>query len=363
MYRYRVALAVVGSWLAACSGVKQEDFDAALAEALCDKYMRCGVSHDEESCQRALLVGPVGQHGLTTQYSVALGNGRMRYDAEAAQACLEKIRTGSCDVFPLSTRMMTQGVGMSEDCRFLFGRLADGEPCRWSGECGEQSACSSRSWYSCGTCQPRRGEGMRSPSKKEGESCEDWGIPGTETCAPGLLCDPTHNVCRRPASLGESCDFPRNPCEWTLSCVDGTCRALKGKGDACTAPPRSTSLLITNECKEALFCDAEPGEPGECRELLDEGSSCRDSRACEPGFYCDGANPPIAQRGTCRRHARKGEDCTERLCDDRFFCSEVSHTCKPRRQFGESCEDEPTACIFATACIQGTCGGSDLSCR
>ncbi|MFY0569772.1 hypothetical protein ACN28E_38915 [Archangium lansingense] len=81
------------------------------------------------SCKRGQLDGFIGQLGLNAQYSVALRAGRMRYDEDAAKTCLEKIRTGSCDVRPLSLRMLLEGVGMSADCRVLFGQVADGEPC------------------------------------------------------------------------------------------------------------------------------------------------------------------------------------------------------------------------------------------
>lgn len=369
MSGYRAALAIMGLWLAACSSVEQEDFDAELAEALCERYVRCGVSHDEDSCKRAQVEGFIGQSGLNTQFSAALSAGRMRYDADAARACLEKIRTGACDVDPLSTWMLVEGVGMSVDCRFLFGPVEDGEPCRGSGECGDRSVCTASGLYSCGLCLPRRGEGMPGPSSLlceeglasiestcrqplgEGQTCEDLGVFYLQPCAPGLLCDPDTHVCRRPASVGQTCGS-QNPCHWSLRCTDGTCQALKAKGDACTL----------GECKRGLFCDAGPSAPGQCREQLGEGASCRGSQECERSFYCDGADPSTAERGTCRRLARQGEDCTGRPCGIRFYCSEASRTCQPRRQFGESCADEPWGCVVGASCNQGTCRGLVPSC-
>ncbi|KFA91109.1 hypothetical protein [Archangium violaceum] len=384
MYRYRTALAILGLWLAACSsGVKQEDFDAALAEAVCEKYVRCGVSHDEDSCKRNQLQGFIGQRGLT-QYREDFRAGRIRYDATAASACLEKIRTGTCDAHPLSSRRFLPGVGMSVDCRFLFGEVEDGEPCHGSGECGDRSACTSVSLSSCGTCQPRRAEGMPSASPTlceeglvysqstcrkplaEGESCADSGASGQELCEQGLICDQDTQRCRRPAAQGEACGSWGSGCHWTLTCIDDTCQPPRGLGADCTAEPRSNPsfpIFDSSQCQQELFCDAEPGAPGKCRELLEEGASCRDFRACDRGLSCDGLDPSSTQPGTCRRLAGQDEDCTERFCDGRFYCAQASNTCQPRRQFGEPCADEPTACVLGTTCAQGTCSGPDPSCR
>jgi hypothetical protein len=382
---YRAALAVVGLWLAACSsGVKQEDFDAELAEAVCEKYVQCGVSYDKDSCKRDQLQGFIGQRGLT-QYKAAFQAGRLRYDAAAAKACLEKIRTGSCDVYPLYSQRFTPGVGISVDCRFLFGEVEDGEPCHGSGECGARSACISENVFSCGTCQPLRGEGMPSASPflceegltyfqstcrkplGEGEFCVDAEprAPGQSPCAPGLSCDLDTQLCQRPAALGEACDSWWGGCHWTLTCIDGTCQPRRGQGADCTPEPRSTSSLFDrSQCQQELFCDAEPGAPGKCTELLDEGASCRDYRECGRGLYCDGFNLSTAQRGTCRRLAGQDEDCTGRFCDSRLYCSKASNTCQPWRQFGEPCaEDEPMACVLGTTCVQGICSGSEPHCR
>ena len=375
---YRTALAVAGLWLAACSSsVAQEDFDARLAEALCEKLVRCGVSHDRDSCKRGQLEVFLVQYGLNTQHSKALGAGRMRYDAEAARECLEKIRTGSCDQQPLSPRLLLEGVGMSADCRFLFGEVADGERCHVSGECGAQSACTAaRSSFSCGTCQPRRSEGMESPSPalceqdlvyvqstcreplREGQPCGDSSLYGQEPCAQGLWCDPDTQRCRRPATVGESCDFQTRGCQWNLICIEGVCQVPKGKGATCTA--HSGNSFTRAECKQELFCDAEPDASGTCRELLGEGASCRELRECVRGLSCDGAAPGSAQRGTCRRYAQQNEDCTGRVCDLRFYCSESSRTCQPRRQSGESCEDAPDSCVLGHGCSYGICGGGPV---
>ncbi|MFE8604857.1 hypothetical protein [Archangium violaceum] len=382
MYGYRTALAVVGLWLAACSsGVKQEDFDTELAEAVCEKYVQCGVSHDEDSCKRNQLQGFIGQRGLT-QYREDFRAGRIRYDATAASACLEKIRTSTCDVYPLHARLFMPGVGMSVDCRFLFGAVEDGEPCHGSGECGARSACTSENLFSCGTCQPRRAEGMPSASPSlceeglvysqstcrkplaEGESCADSSASGQLSCEQGLICDLDTQRCRRPTAQGEACESWGSGCHWTLTCIDGNCQPPRGEGADCTAEPRSTSpVLDLSQCQQELFCDAEPGAPGKCRELLDEGASCRDFQECDRSLYCDGYDPSSAQRGTCRRLAGQDEDCTERLCDSRLYCSKASNTCQPRPQWGESCADDPTACVLGTTCVQGLCSSPDASCR
>ncbi|HYO74487.1 MAG TPA: hypothetical protein VEU33_51275 [Archangium sp.] len=381
MYEYRTALAILGLCLAACSsGVAQEDFDAELVGAVCERFVRCGVSPDEDSCKRGQFQGFIGQRGLTARHGAAIRAGQLRYDAAAAKACLEKIRAGACDVHPMPAQMLTHGVGMSVDCRFLFGEVEDGEPCHQNGECGARSACTSVGPFSCGTCQPLRAEGMSSASPslceeglayfqstcreplKEGESCADSDTSGHNPCARGLFCDQDTRHCKRPTALGEACEWA-GTCHWTLTCIDDTCQPPRGKGADCTAKTETTSLFGWSQCQHELFCDADPGAPGKCREQLGEGASCRDFWECGQGLYCDGGDPRNGQRGTCRGLAREDEDCTQRFCDARFYCAEASHTCQPRRQFGEPCTGEPASCVLGSLCDQGTCTSLDLSCR
>ena len=51
---YRAVLVLGGLWLPACGSVSREDFDEKLAEALCERYVRCGMYLDEESCEREM---------------------------------------------------------------------------------------------------------------------------------------------------------------------------------------------------------------------------------------------------------------------------------------------------------------------
>lgn len=378
MRGYQAGLVLLGLWLTACgSSVEPEDFDEKFAEALCEKYVRCGTSHDEDSCKRSLMeTGFIVQNGLSTRYGSAIDSDRMHYDADAAGKCLEKLRTGSCDVYPISLRFLLEGVGMSADCRFLSGDAADGEACQWTGECGAHSVCSSLPRTGCpGTCQPRLGEGQESTvpfqcdeglvisgsticqrAIPEGQSCHGLGVLDA-VCAPGLYCDPDSQVCRRFASAGESCD-PANgrSCAWTLFCDEGTCQKRGREGDSCTAASAS-SILSYADCQQGLFCDADPGAAGRCRELRGEGASCRDYKECDPGLYCNGGDPESGQRGTCRRISREGDDCTGGFCTAGFYCSDASHTCQRNRQLGEAC-DEPSACGFGVSCTDGICGGS-----
>ncbi|AKI99739.1 hypothetical protein ATI61_10964 [Archangium gephyra] len=355
MYRYRTALAVVGLWLAACS-VKQEDFEAQLAEAVCEKYMRCGVSYDKDSCKRGQLQQHIDLYTLTTRYSEALQAGWMQYDAAAATACLEKIRTSSCDQPPLPMRLLMEEMGTSAECRFLFGQVKDGERCDRSGDCGLRSFCTTSSSSSCGTCQPLAGEGMTSSlltqceeglitlkgvcqkPLEEGQTCESAGVFGLGPCAPGLFCDMRNKVCRRAASLGQSCGLSQAPCRWNLVCIEGTCQVPRTQGAFCRT--RYSGLHIQSDCKQELFCDADPYTRGTCRELLGEDASCRHDLECDWGLYCHGAYPSSSTRGTCRRFAQEDEDCTSRACENRFYCG-LSHICRPIPPLRQSCAGKP----------------------
>ena len=112
----------------------------------------------------------------------------------------------------------------------------------------------------------------------EGQSCQGMGVLD-EVCAPGLHCDPDSRVCQRFASAGESCD-PANgrSCAWTLFCDEGTCQKRGREGDSCTATSASSILSYHPGCQQGLFCDADPGAAGSCRELRRDGRRRRRRR-------------------------------------------------------------------------------------
>lgn len=135
-----------------------------------------------------------------------------------------------------------------EVCRALAGL---DESCVET-ECEEGLTCNSRDYCveiagldeSCGETRCEDGleclhlaTGMRcKPTPGEGEYCEG-------TCVGDLRCDPEQDLCLRPLADGAACvDDPQ--CDSWL-CVDGSCVARPGEGQAC----------IDGECAAGLECD------------------------------------------------------------------------------------------------------------
>ncbi len=181
-----LALTVCGLWLVACGGgIGPEDFAQEYGEALCQWQARCGEIHDVDACvlrqrdfllaQRAAGLSPF-QH-----FSGSLDAGRLRFDEDAAEACVERLREHSCEE-PLLQR------NGAIACATLVGQREDGERCAITEDCGPSSYCEGATLPACGagTCRPRTGPGERLPPA----SVESW-------CAPGLV--PVGEVCQ-PAS-------------------------------------------------------------------------------------------------------------------------------------------------------------------
>ncbi|WP_205525531.1 hypothetical protein [Pyxidicoccus trucidator] len=393
MHKWRTVLAVMWAGLAACGGtddggevveplvpVERADFNAKAAEALCERYARCGLIEDRERCQEQQLSrGFVQQVGLGTRYDAALASGRIRYDADVAGQCVLALREGSCEDSPLSLPMLNRGIEYDLQCRFLQGQVADGEACQWSTECSDGAYCDVTT-SSCGgvckrgtvthpdtafdACPP--GTALIPGTTLTGGRCLKAGGEGTSCgvrggvllgiCDQGTWCETTtapHGTCRRVSTEGETCDDYHGPrCGWSLYCRDGRCQKAQGEGAACTAP--GTGRFGTLECRDELFCDGENGQPGTCRPRREAGAACRNAFECEDTMNCIGAQPMDGVWGTCQPAAREGESCTERLCGAFLTCSNTTKTCVATVRLGEPCAD-PDACYTSGVCVDGTC--------
>jgi hypothetical protein len=356
MTGYQAVLVLGGLWLAACGGVSKEDFDGKLAEALCERYVRCGVYLDKGACEREVKQQVVPRYGLGQKYDAALADGWARYDAGAAGACLEKIRSGSCVKGPLTSQVTRLGFGVTDDCRFLTGVVDDGKSCVSMADCGPQSYCTSvDNDIDChGVCRPRleKGESFEFETSRwcapgliagrsvceeprfmgEGQTCGNWAA----LCEPGLYCTPMESTCRRFAAEGEACaleDPPGRLCAWNLVCSEGICRKRVGEGAECMGVS-ARNFSFAQVCGRDFFCDAARDERGTCRALLPEGAACRGSQECAGDLYCAGVDPRTSTRGTCqRRYAQVGE-----RCDDARECA------------------APAACFFGTCRDYAVCG-------
>lgn len=391
MRGWRAVLAVMWVGLTACGGaddggggggdieqvipVERADFNAEAAQALCERYARCGLIEDRERCEaEELSTGFVRQVGLGTRYDAALEEGRIRYDADIAGQCVLALREGSCNVAPVSLPMQNRGIEYDARCRFLQGQVADGAACQWSTECSNGAYCDVTTSSCGGVC--RRGpvtapgtafDACPAGTVLLGGKCLTPGGEGTScgvrdgvllgVCGQDTWCDTeagtAHGTCKRVSAEGEACDDAIGTlCGWSLFCRDGRCQKAQDEGGACTAP--GTGRRGAVECREELFCDGDLRQAGSCRPKREAGESCRHALECDTHMECIGARPMEGVRGTCQPPPREGESCAERACGAGLACSSTTGKCVATVRLGEPCAD-PDACYTSGTCVDGTC--------
>lgn len=356
--------------------VERGDFDVALARAMCERYARCGLVEDLEHCEkRERTTGFTKQHGLGTRYDLALEDGRVRYDAQAAGACVAFLGNLGCQDVQAPYVAVLRGIEYASECRFLHGTLADGASCQRSTECQDGSYCDASS-FSCGgvcrrgpppepvatadACPPDTviiGQRCRAPSQAGGP-CGPSASGGLDVglCEYGLRCDWETGTCLAPRKEGEACGFILEGCVWSLSCRDGRCQKRLDEGASCTA-----GTILRRECRTELFCDADDDQAGTCRPRLAAGETCRHGSECGDHLYCASVNPAGGTPGTCQPMGPLGAPCHQGVqCDHGLICSHTSFTCQPSSRPTERCT-ESGACEYFSACVDGVCQEPGLS--
>lgn len=373
-------LAVLAVGLAACGGVAKEDFGERVTEALCERYTRCGYYASVEACERDWpLVATRDRFDLGTRYDAALESGRLRYDEDAAERCVESVRDGACGLPALSRTAVFEGIEYDPACRVLRVE-APGTDCQFNLECGEQGFCAYAASNACqGRCEPRVQEGgavsradacepglvanigglcsLLDPTcgndpqgvcervVEEGGSCikdPEGGMYGYLLCADGLWCDGQGTgLCKRNLPEGEACEAMWGPpCEARLVCREGVCAPYAREGEQCRA--RNTySLIHHDECQRGLFCDAGSFEYGTCQKTRAEGEACRTAAMeCAHNMDC---RPETEgdDWGTCQKRPGLGADCDPGIpfahCAPGLTCSRAYGRCVPFAQVGEPC--------------------------
>jgi hypothetical protein len=372
-------LAVLAVGLAACGGVAKEDFGTQVTEALCERYTRCGYYASTEACERDWpQVASRDRFDLGTRYDEALASGRLSYDEDAAERCVESLRDGDCRLPALSRTAMFEGLEYDPACQVL--RVEEpATDCQLNLECGAHGFCAYSASNACqGRCEPRAREGetvfradacepglvafiggicsVLEPCDEpqgvcervveEGGSCiNDLGDGRWRylQCADGLWCDGQGTgVCKRTLSEGEACEAIWGPpCDSLLTCKEGVCARYAREGEHCTGREPS-SLLFSDECQRGLFCDADASESGTCRKPRAEGEPCRlsSSQECADNMGCYAAAQGDAW-GTCGKRPGLGAACdTSALladCAPGLTCSRTLARCVPLVQVGEPC--------------------------
>jgi hypothetical protein len=277
----------------------------------------------------------------------AINAGRVRYDASAAQGCLDKI----------------QGLG----CSFETTRVLKQPPCdrafqgsvKLGGNCAVNADCVGASFCKLGDSCP----GICTRQQKAGASCEK-----NDQCEQGLTCA-RNGTCTEPSKRGKSCGGGvAAQCAADLECIDadsaqhkaGTCKGpgdlLVGQlGEACD--PTSNRL-----CVDGLSCAAQNTSNAipsfACAKPAEADAPCQFGlpTPCPDDQYCD-ADLSMGQfSGTCRDLPAAGEACTNtlgaRACTPGLEC-DSDQQCHPANRLGQPCVSN-RGCAGGS-CVSGKC--------
>jgi hypothetical protein len=184
------------------------------------------------------------------------------------------------------------------------------------------------------------------------QSCVDWQSSPPLSCAAAFSgSSPPSGVCLKE----DDCAVPDGGAATCM--VDATQRAsctVRSRGTlsaSCTSscwlmggvlqcePAVDPYLASTTICsaEDGLFCNAS----GSCARLLGRGESCRSSRDCQGGLYCE------ASRGVCLVRVMVGNTCAQAdACAVGARCSAAGR-CALGQPDGAACD--------ATRVCQGTC--------
>ncbi len=216
--------------LAGCGGggsVTVDNLGTELASVSCSKMFECCTSAEimeqfanitvdgqpittEEQCES--FAGGLFSGLLTPEYKASIAAGRITYDGDAAQSCLDAMANLGCSAYA----MADSHESVVCDTPFIIPEVGDGGACSEGYEC-TSGFCDGASDSADGTCTPKPGAG---------EACDF-------TCADGLYCgfDQTTSMelCQPIKANGEACDGD-DECE-SDNCDNATCTAKAPRCD------------------------------------------------------------------------------------------------------------------------------------
>ncbi len=297
-------------------GLTFETFGAAGLDARCSYLVRCGEFPDPPTCVAYF------RSSVDAELAAALDAGKVVYDREQAQHCVDEQAAASCDL----TRREARVAGA---CTKVFtGKVKDGDECAFDAECASHDcdvpSCT-RDTCCPGTCKP-----TQRPSEIDG-ACEV-----NAHCVADTYCGKDH-LCHALAAMGNPCDDD-SQCDYGLGCIgatdlqSGTCRTMPLIGESCpyrrcaelgarcdatsTCVPvglAGTACPMSDECSPFAHCD--PAH--QCADAPALGSAC--SSACAGDAWCNFGGQSV---GVCAAPSANNEPCSADNECASSFCEE-----------------------------------------
>jgi hypothetical protein len=310
----------------------------AFAGAICDALSGClGEAKLRELTRREGCKAAVEAELRAKDFAHMDGSisaGRVLYDPERLEECLEGIAALECDVLTHT---------FPEPCvAVLDGNVKLGEECVITADCEGAAFCASDSCPS--NCTALLGVG---------KSCS-----GDDQCGDGLDC--SGGKCIAPAAAGDECGADSGKaCALGLNCkgatdtVVGSCVTnsvvqVGDEGDVCEPGGEL--------CKDGLSCVFDGGNGFVCEKAVGAGAACHLGLPgqCPNDEYCDATE--VTAASTCRELPSAGEECVlNGLCKGGLVCiaDGGSNTCHAIADNGSECASD--AACRSNHCESGRC--------
>jgi hypothetical protein len=357
LYTSSALLAIV--LIAGCAGASEDEpintdprtaggIEYLTGAAFCSWEARCGVidASQVKACTATQIkrneIFPEGWDPVD-----ATNSGRVTFDVQAGQACLDAIAAAGCSI--------DQKYAFYSTCSKVFlASVASGGACSSILECKTGYCAQADGSYlvsdGCsGTCKEYLARG---------DACN----PSNPACGSEDMCDLSSNKCVARAATGEPCGDNVALCQDGLVCLGatlqqpGTCQVRGEVGSPCS----SFFDARTTTCALGLFCD----NNSKCAARLPVGSACSSLYACDDGLACIGldveSNGNVSVQGTCKPFLNAGASCNpqpyESGCSQSTVCSYSSNTCEAGGGKGSDCS-------LGDRCADGTYCSADGTCQ
>jgi hypothetical protein len=334
-----------------------EDFFGLAEAAFCEWAVEChgfgvvercaNVMHFENELNMRLLTGLGADAPTPVDYfKEAVAVGRIEYDEEQAAACLEYVRTRSCDNPRYHVTSEAEAAGQLACAAVFTGRMGRNGPCMSALECAETAICgfdpNCVDMCCVGACR------VLAEPLKLGEDCSN----GNQTCESGTYCRFDQNtgmptVCTAAPTAGQPCP--------DYVCGGGALCEFDGNMQVCVAPRESGAPCdYDDQCEPGLSCQHDQNyENGKCLRPADQGEACD---PLSPDTVCrrfDNECDPVSE--TCGPLPGKGEPCPNHDCRGDFFCA--NEQCVPVADAGEGCGYVPNTGNFIPCSGDSRCAG------
>jgi hypothetical protein len=318
-----------------------ETLPKLLAQTICQQQAAClgpllDVYLRGQDC--VTITQPTFEDGEFGAIAALVGEGKLTYDPQKAQACLDAYAARTCD---------SPDNDAPDVCAEVYGGTGKtGEACTVSAQCALDFFCEAGA-VCPGSCAPKR---------KATEACTK-----DEQCSSGLSC--LTGKCAAKIGKGGACGGGVE-CVGGLLCIGkdddagkkGTC----GDVSEAFAAPLGAACDVANGpyCVAGAACELDTltatGATFVCVAPVASGAPCKVALpdVCPDDEYCPvdlSTSPPVFE-GVCTKRPAAGQPCGKGLTGDTCGAYEVceSGVCKDRQRLGGACKASGT-------CYSGLC--------